>query len=570
MHIIDWLVLGGTILFIVAYGMWKTRSTQSVETYLVGDKDLKWWTIGLSIMATQASGITFLSTPGQAFENGMGFIQFYFGLPLAMVILSIFFLPIYYNLKVYTAYEYLEQRFGVKARTFTAILFLIQRGFAAGFTIFAPSIILAQILDWNLGFTNLVIGSVVTTYTVFGGSKAVSETQQQQMAVIFLGLVAALIVVMFKLPKDVSFGDAINVAGNLGKMNIVDTTFNLQNRYNIWSAFLGGTFLYLSYFGTDQSQVQRYLSGKTLVESRLGLMFNGILKVPMQFAVLFVGVMVFVFYLFNSSPLHFNTENVSKVKNSPNAANYEALEQAHEQISVTKRHLTYELVQAQHTNNEALITEKTTQIKAAQAEDLVLREKAKTLISKSDDKAKTLDTDYIFISFVLNHLPVGLIGLLIAVIFAAAMSSISSEINALATTTVIDIYKRSFVKTATDEHYMKASKWLTVIWGVIALSFAALTSMFDNLIQAVNIVGSIFYGVILGIFLVAFFIKFVNEKAVMIAAIIAQITIIGLFFLNQNSTFKIEFLWYNLIGAMLVITLSMIFQIIINKRKMDK
>ena len=567
MSIIDWLVLGSTVVFIVVYGMWKTRSTSSIESYLIGDRDLKWWTIGLSIMATQASGITFLSTPGQAYEEGMGFIQFYLGLPIAMVILSVFFLPKYYNLKVYTAYEFLEQRFGLKARTLTAIIFLIQRGFSAGLTIYAPSIIMAKILDWNLGLTNLAMGSIVIAYTVVGGTKAVSETQQQQMAIILLGLFAALMTVLYKLPSDVSFTDAVNVAGSLGKMNIIDFNFNPESRYNIWSGMLGGTFLFLSYFGTDQSQVQRYLSGKTLTESRLGLMFNGLLKVPMQFTVLFVGMMVFVFYLFNPSPLHYNTANVANVKNSTLASAYQGVETSHNLLAAEQRKATYDLVQAQHTGNPALIAEKRDAINLLLKKDGALRENAKTIIKQNDKDAETKDTDYVFITFVLQNMPIGLIGLLIAVIFAAAMSSISSEINALATTTIIDIYRRSLVKTASDEHYLSASKWFTVLWGGIALSFSALASLFDNLIQAVNIIGSIFYGVILGVFLVAFFFKKIKENAVVVAAAITQIVVIALFFADKWHYIKVAFLWFNLIGPALVILLSILLQKTIFRRE---
>ncbi len=566
MHYIDWLVLIGTVSFIVIYGMWKTRSTQSVESYLMGDRDLKWWTIGLSIMATQASGITFLSTPGQAYEDGMGFIQFYMGLPIAMVILSVYFLPIYYNLKVYTAYEYLEQRFGLKTRTLTACLFLLQRGFAAGLTIFAPSIIMVKIMGWSLAWTNLAIGGIVIIYTVIGGTKAVSETQQQQMTIIILGLFAALFTVLLKLPADVSFRDAVNVAGSMGKMNIIDLKFDPGNRYNIWSGMLGGTFLFLSYFGTDQSQVQRYLSGKTLTESRLGLLFNGILKVPMQFTVLFVGMMVFVFYLFNPAPLHFNSENVAKVQQSPYAAEYQKLDDQHNQLIGLQRQATYDLTQAQHGNDVALIASKSDALRGIIKEDAALRKEAKAVIQKNDPDAKTKDTDYIFITFVMNNMPIGLIGLLIAVIFAAAMSSISAEVNSLATTTIIDIYRRSYKKDASDDHYLKASMWFTVLWGLIALSFATLASLFDNLIQAVNIIGSIFYGVILGIFLVAFFFKKIQEKAVLFAAIISQIIVIILFFADKYDYIKVAFLWYNLIGPLLVIALSMFFQQFLRKK----
>jgi solute:Na+ symporter, SSS family len=560
MHLIDWIVLIGTISAIVLYGLWQTRNSQSADSFNGGDKDLKWWSIGLSIMATQASGITFLSTPGQAYENGMGFVQFYFGLPLAMIILSVFFLPIYYNLKVFTAYEYLEQRFGVKARTLTASLFLLQRGLAAGLSIYAPSIILSKIMNWNLEITTFGIALLVIIYTVVGGSKAVSKTQQQQMTVIFLGLFAAFVTVLYRLPQDISFSEAVNVAGNLGKMNIVDFNFDPASRYNIWSAMLGGTFLFLSYFGTDQSQVQRYLSGKTLTESRLGLIFNGLLKIPMQFIILFVGTMVFVFYLFNTAPLHFNSENVSRIQQSDYATQYKVLEIQHQKNTEAKQTASYDLVKAQRQNDNNLIAQKTDDLKNIIQTENKTREEAKELIKKNDASAQTKDTDYVFITFVMNQLPIGLVGLLLAVIFSAAMSSSASEISALATTTSIDIYKRLVKKEASDAHYLKVSKGLTILWGLIILMFAIFASLFDNLIQAVNIIGSIFYGVILGIFFVAFFFKKIQEKAVVSAAIIAQLMIIALFFADKYGYVKIAFLWFNLIGPILVISFSSIFQ----------
>lgn len=568
MHIIDWSVLIGTILFIVIYGMWKTRKTNNVESYLLGDRDLKWWTIGLSIMATQASGITFLSTPGQAYESGMGFIQFYFGLPIAMVILSVFFLPIFYKLKVYTAYEYLEQRFDLKTRTLTALLFLLQRGLAAGLTIYAPAIILSKILGWNLNLTNLAIGGVVTLYTVSGGTKAVSETQKQQMTIILVGLFAALFTVIAQLPEGISFSDSVRVASQLGKMEIVDFKFDPQSRYNFWSGMLGGTFLFLSYFGTDQSQVQRYLSGKTLTESRLGLLFNGILKVPMQFVILFVGMMVFMFYQFNPSPVHFNSENVAKLKQSEQKEVFANLESKHQEVFEAKKSAIYDMVKANQIGDANAIEQSKNQVNTYIAQDKAIRKEVETLIKKDNKEAETKDTDYVFITFVMNHLPIGLVGLLLAVILSAAMSSISSEISALATTTVVDIYKRSIVKGATDEHYFKASMWLTVFWGCLALVFASLASLFDNLIQAVNIIGSIFYGVILGIFLIAFFFKYIKSNAIFWAAVISELIVITLYFADKYhwGGYSIAFLWLNLIGPTLVILFSHLFHIFFKRK----
>ncbi|MEL6988219.1 MAG: sodium:solute symporter, partial [Bacteroidota bacterium] len=504
MSLLDWIVLGSTILFIVLYGIWKSKNVKNTESYLLGNRDLKWYTIGLSIMATQASAITFLSTPGQAFQEGMGFAQFYFGLPIAMVILAIFVLPIYYKLKVYTAYEYLEGRFDLKVRTLTSVLFMIQRGMAAGITIYAPSIILSSILGWQLFSTTLIIGGLVIFYTVLGGTSAVSQTQKQQMIVILGGMIIAGIILVNKLPSNVGFGDAVSLAGKMGKLEIVSFEFDLREKYNIWTALFGGVFLFLSYFGTDQSQVQRYLSGKSLTESKLGLLFNGIFKVPMQFMILFIGVLVFIFYQFNTSPLHFNNANVELIKSSNLSGEYSKLENELAQNFEDKKAGVEVLLNAIQSENDVAISNAQQNVDALIDQELLIRDKAKDLVSayegENGEKLEEEDTDYVFITFVTKHLPVGLVGLLIAVIFSAAMSSTSSEINALATTSVVDIYKRSLVTKQSDKHYLTASKLFTVGWGLIALAFATFASLFDNLIEAVNIIGSVFYGAILGIF----------------------------------------------------------------------
>ena len=569
MALIDWIVLVGTIAGIIIYGIWKTRNVNTTQSYLQGDHDLKWWSIGLSIMATQASAITFLSTPGQAYEDGMGFAQFYFGLPLAMVILSVFVLPIYYKLKVYTAYEYLEGRFNLATRTFTAILFLISRGLAAGLTIFAPAIILSTILGWQLNLTILVLGAGVTLYTVSGGTKAVSVTQFHQMVIILVGMVIAALVLVFKLPENVSFTDAVRFAGSMDKLQVVDFSWDLSNRYTFWSGMIGGVFLFLSYFGTDQSQVQRYLSGKTLTESRLGLMFNGLLKVPMQFLILFVGVLVFVFFQFNKSPLHFNEGNIIAIKtNDTYALQYEALNKEHEILFARKKEVINTYIGQLKSENEAVIATSKGEVKNLMKEEKELRERAATLIKKAQPSASTKDTDYVFITFIRDFLPVGIVGLLLAVIFSASMSSTSSELNSLATTTVIDIYKRSFVKDQTDQHYLFVSKAFTLLWGAIAVLFALSARLFENLIQAVNIVGSLFYGTILGIFLVGFFLKSVKGNAVFWSAIFTELLILVIFYLNETGTpislggreivVSIGYLWLNLIGCTLVMIISLI------------
>lgn len=565
MNTLDWIVLCATMLGIVLYGVWKTRGKTDVESYLLGDRQQKWWTIGLSIMATQASAITFLSTPGQAFDDGMRFAQFYFGLPIAMVILAIFVLPRFYKLKVYTAYEYLETRFDVRARTLTAVFFLLSRGLAAGLTIFAPAIILNKILGWDLSYTILIIGIVVTFYTVMGGTDAVSQTQKQQMIIILGGMFVAFLVLINQLPEAVSFSDAVNVAGKMGKLEVVDLEFDLSNRYNIWSALFGGTFLFLSYFGTDQSQVQRYLSGKTLTESRLGLLFNGIFKVPMQFSVLFIGAMLFVFYQFNQPPAFFDAAAKSSLIESGYSEQVKALESRQGEIFEDKKVAVFNLVEVMKTGDEAAIETAKQEVNALQQTYKKNNEDVQTLIKEVDDSSR--EADFVFITFVMNNLPAGLVGLLLAVIFSAAMSSTAAELNALSTTTTMDLYKRSFRPNEQSEHYFSASKWFTILWGSIALVFAASVSLFDNLIEAVNIIGSLFYGTILGVFIVAFFFKKIGGRAVFYAGILGEIIIISTFTLNSYGVIKLEYLWLNLIGCVLVVFFAWLIQAIIGKEK---
>lgn len=562
MRLLDWIVLLGTLGFIVSYGVWKTRGSKDIEGYLKGDNSMKWWTIGLSIMATQASAITFLSTPGQAYEDGMRFVQFYFGLPIAMVIISITVIPIFYRLKVYTAYEYLESRFDLKTRSLAALLFLVQRGLAAGITIYAPAIILSTILGWNLTVTNLLIGVLVIIYTVSGGTKAVSVTQKQQMAVMMGGMLIAGYMVVQYLPESVSFGDAVAVAGKMGKMNVVDFSFDWNDRYNFWSGLTGGLFLSLSYFGTDQSQVARYLGGKSVGESRLGLLFNGLLKIPMQFIILFIGVMVFVFYQFNQPPLFFNEAAKNKVYATEFASEMEALEQQHTTLFSQKQEAVQGLVSALRTDDENAIAAAQAEVQGITDASQAVRTEAKALIAKATPDAETKDTDYVFISFVMKYLPAGLVGLLLAVIFSAAMSSTASELNALASTTVVDIYKRSVKKDKDNFHYLRASRVFTAAWGTLAIIFATYASLLDNLIQAVNIIGSIFYGTILGIFLVAFYVKFIKGHAVFIAALLAEAVVLYCHFYTD-----IAFLWFNVIGCVAVVVFGTIIQLFIGEKE---
>jgi solute:Na+ symporter, SSS family len=560
MHWIDWTILIGTLVFITAYGIYKSRDQKDVQSYLIGNRDLKWWTIGLSIMATQASAITFLSTTGQGYETGMKFIQFYLGLPIAMVILAVFFVPIFYKLNVITAYEFLEKRFDLRTRSFTSILFLLQRGMAAGLTIYAPAIVLSTILNLSLPVTILLLGVFVIVYTVIGGGEAVSKTQEQQMIIILSGMFLALFVMIKNLPQGVGVLDAVNIAGELGKVNLIDFKFDLSNRYNFWSGMLGGTFLFLSYFGTDQSQVQRYLGGKSLTESKLGLLFNGLIKVPMQFFILFVGIMMFVFFQFNHSPIHFNKTNISSLEKSIYKPNLDNLNKELYQVVEERKPLLTSMVTAINTKDlnkkNAIIND----LKTINNKEKQLRDSVRSLILLADSKAEKKDQDYVFISYVIDHLPIGIIGLLIAVIFSAAMSSTSSELNALATCTVVDFYQRIFVTKKEEKHYMHASKWITLIWGVIALGFALTASLFENLIEAVNIIGSLFYGTILGIFMVAFFMKKIAGRAVFTAAVFTEIFVIVVFILDKLDIFKFAYLWLNLLGCILVMSLSILFQ----------
>lgn len=550
MNTLDWIILLGTLGFIVGYGAWKNRKNESITDYLKGGNSARWWTIGLSVMATQASAITFLSTPGQAFHDGMGFVQFYFGLPFAVIIICLFFIPLYHKLKVFTAYEFLEQRFDQRTRTLTALLFLVQRGLAAGITIYAPAIILSVVLGWPLKPLILLIGLIVIFYTVIGGTSAVNVTQKQQMFIILLGMMIAFGYIVNSFPEHINFTKALEIAGKTGKLDIIDFSFDPNNRYTFWSGITGGLFLALSYFGTDQSQVQRYLSGKSVRESQMGLIMNGFLKVPMQFFILLVGVMVFVFYQFETSPLHFNPKAVETVLNSPQATAYQKLEEEHRATQILR-----------HDMLERNIDKITLQhLEKIDGLERTIRQKAKILIKKADPQQETNDKDYVFITFILGHLPQGLIGLLLAVILSAAMSSTASELNALAATTTVDLYQRN-VGEKSPAHLVKASQGFTLLWGGIAILFAAFGSLVENLIQLVNIIGSVFYGTILGVFLVAFFLKHVKGKAVFWAAILSEALI--LFIFTQD---WVSFLWLNVLGALFTVLLSLIFQALFKRK----
>ena len=567
MQLFDWIVLIITLLFIVIYGAWKTRGSKNVEDYILGNNETPWFTVGLSVMATQASAITFLSTPGQAYHDGMGFVQFYFGLPIAMIVICVTFIPIYHKYKVYTAYEYLEKRFDLKTRSLAAVLFLVQRGLGTGITIYAPSIILSALLGWDLTYMNIIIGILVIIYTFSGGTKAVNVTQKQQMFVILSGMLITFFLILDYLPNDMTFDNAMHIAGANQKMNIVNFSFDLDEKYTFWSGITGGFFLALAYFGTDQSQVGRYLSGKSVRESQMGLIMNGLLKVPMQFLILLTGVMVFVFFQFNGTPINFNPNNKITVENSKYKSEYQKLQKDLDKLSEDEKvvNLLYIDQLNQDYDNPTLRKELV---------DLALKEKelraqAREIISKADNKAETNDKDYVFFYFILHYLPKGLIGLLLAVIISAAMSSTASGLNALASTTAIDIYKRNVKGEKSEKHYLNISKLFTLMWGIIAIGFACIATLFENLIRLVKIIGSIFYGTVLGIFLVGFYIQKIRGKSIFYSAVISQIAIFFIYyftnFIYPSGAEKLGYLWLNFIGALLTIVLSYLFQVTVFK-----
>ncbi len=553
---LDWLVLIGSQALVVLYGIWKGRRADTLEGYMLSDRSMKWHAMLFSIMATQASAITFISTPGQAYVDGMRFVQFYLGLPIGMIILSVTAVPIYHRLKVYTAYEYLEGRFDLKTRALAASLFLLQRGLSAGLTIFAPSLILSIILGWDLYLTNIVMATLVIVYVATGGSKALEKTNRLQLGVAMFGMITAIVVILVKLPPSLSIYDATLVAGKLGRMNAIDFSFDWNNRYNFWSGLIGGLFLQLSYFGTDQSQVGRYLTGHSIAQSRTGLLFNGLLKIPMQFFILYVGIMVFVFFQFVAPPLFFNHVEVEKIAASPRAAEWKQLEARHERTHAARREKVEQLVAASERGDRGAAERATTELREADGKFRDVRNEAVALMKANDPKAATTDTNYIFLSFVMHYLPAGLIGLVISAVFCAAMSSVASELNALSSTTVIDIYKRSIRPNETDGHYVKTSKIATVFWGLFALAFAMVAHRFaPSLIELVNIVGSLFYGTILGVFLVAFYFKRLHGNAVFAGAIAAEAAVLYCAFAT-----KIAFLWYNVVGCVVVIVTALALQ----------
>lgn len=558
MELLDWIILLCTLLFIVLYGTYKTRGSKNIQEYILANQSTNWFTVGLSVMATQASAITFLSTPGQAYHDGMGFVQFYFGLPLAMVVICMVFIPVFHRLKVYTAYEFLEERFDLKTRTLASVIFLIQRSIGTGITIYAPAIILSSILNWDLTFIIVSIGIVIIFYTYFGGTKALNITQKQQAFVIMAGMFLTFFIILFRLPEEVNFVNVFNVAKIENKLELLNFSTDFTETYTLWNGLTAGFFLMLAYFGTDQSQVGRYLSGKSIKETQMGLLMNGILKVPMQFFILLVGVMVFIFFHFYQAPLHFNPVNTSKVLNSEYQAEYRNLEIELKDLLNEKKEVTqiYTGQLNQGFENE-MLEEK---LVSLNENEVKLRQDARDIITKVDSKAETNDKDYVFIYFILNYLPHGIIGFLLAMIFSAAMSSSASGLYAVASSSAIDIYK-TYKPNQTEQHYLKATKYLVIFWGIICILAACVITLFENLIQLVNIIGSIFYGTVLGIFLIAFFFKYIKAKATFWGALLAQLLVIYIYNLDV-----ISYMWLNPIGVFLVIIIGFILQLVFRKK----
>ena len=551
MSTIDWIVMAAALVFVVVFGVWKSRGKKDIDGYILANRSTPWYTITLSIMATQASAITFLSAPGQAYVDGMRFVQFYLGLPIAMVILSVTVVPRFHRLRVYTAYEFLEQRFDVKNRTLGSLLFLTQRGLACGFTIFAPSLIISVLMGWDIRLTILVIGGLVTLYTTTGGTDAVNKTHLLQMGIISLGMVAAFVMILRLLPPDISFLDATKVAGKMGNLNVINFHFDWKDRYNVWSGLIGGTFLALSYFGTDQSQVQRYLSGRSIAESRLGLLANGVLKIPMQFCILFIGAMIFVFFQFVTPPLFFNPVESANVRNGAHSQAYEHLESEFELLHDEKQTHIRQMLSAMEGSEEAEIEQALETLEGSRSQEQQLRQEAASLIALSDPGADSNDINYIFLTFVINYLPVGLVGLILAAILSASMSSTAAELNALASVSVIDIYRRVFKPGKSDRHYLTVTKIVSVFWGAYAIGFAMFANSLGSLIEAVNILGSLFYGSILGIFIIAFSFKKIGGDATFVAAIVAEAVVLACFFFSE-----IPYLWFNVIGCGVLIAVA--------------
>jgi SSS family transporter len=562
MSSIDWIVLALTLFSIVLYGIWKSRNMKTIDSYLLADKQLPWYHVGLSVMATQASAITFLSAPGQGFSDGLRFVQFYFGLPLAMVVLCITFIPIFHRLKVFTAYEFLEQRFDQKTRTLTAALFLLQRGLSTGITIYAPAIILSTLLNIEITYTILLNGMLVIFYTVYGGTKAVSYTQLFQMIIIFSGLIIAAVLVVNMLPDQVGFIEALHIAGTMDKMNAIDTNLDWNNRYNLWSGIIGGFFLQLSYFGTDQSQVGRYLTGKSVSQSRLGLIMNALVKIPMQFFILLIGVLVFVFYQFHQAPIYFNQQEIISLSQSVHQNESNQLKIKYEEYTKQKINLVSEYVKSKQLQEEQNSQQLANQLQDLNEKQIAVKNDFKKLVIKNNPTSDANDTNYVFLSFVTKYFPVGLVGLIIAVIFLASMGSTASGLNSLASTYVIDFHKKYSKTQMNSQQEVNLSRWVTFFWGLFCMLVAFYAGRLGNLIEAVNILGSLFYGTILGVFVVAFYFKKINGTSVFYAALLAECFVIVSWLIDLTA-----FLWLNVIGCLLVVLFAITIQYLANKSK---
>jgi Na+/proline symporter len=549
MRPLDWIVLASTLLSIIAYGLYRSRGSNTVDRYLLAGKTMPWYAMALSIMATQASAITFLSTTGQSFVDGMRFVQFYFGLPLAMIVISAYVVPVFHHAKVYTAYEYLEKRFDSKTRALASAIFLLQRGLSAGLTIYAPAIVLSVILGWPERLTTSLMGAVVVTYTVLGGIKAVTWSDVQQMCVIFLGLIIALVTVFVLLPSSVSIGDAVYLAGAAGRLNAVTTHFDWADRFNIWSGLLGGTFLFLSYFGCDQSQVQRYLTGKSIAQSRLSLLFNAVAKIPMQFFILFIGAMVFVFYLFTQPPVLFRHNELARVSGT---AEFQQIQREFDGAYARRQQAALALAQAHQEGRHTRDAGDLFAFRVAQKEIDDARSRAAKLVERHGGENGFNDTNYIFLTFVTTYLPTGIVGLVIAVVFAATMSASSGEINSLATVSVVDIYKRYVRQEQSDHHYLMASRWLSLFWGIYAVGFAGFAGRLGSLIEAVNRVGSLFYGTLLGCFVLALGFRHVRGTATFIGMLVGEAAILATSWFTN-----ISWLWYSGIGSAVVVLVAL-------------
>jgi len=561
---IDWVVLIITLAGVVLYGLYKSRTSRDLDGYFLSNRTMPWWLVLLSVMGTQASAVTFLSVPGQSYVDGMRFVQFYFGLPFAMIVLCITFVPIFHRLKVYTAYEFLENRFDSKTRTLTSFLFLLQRALSTGISIYAPSIILSTLLNWNIYWTNLVMGGLLILYTVSGGAKAVAHTQKFQMIVVFAGMLLAGFTLVSMLPEGLGFGGAVELGDKLGKMNVITTGiteegFNWGDRYNLISGIIGGFFLQLSYFGTDQSQVGRYLTGSSIKETRMGLLMNGLVKVPMQFLILLLGVLVFSFYMFTNHPISFNEKQINSLQDSEFKTAADQLQAKMDSVQASKQVVVKQWVNDR--DNEELVSE----IKVHLQQEKLIQDSVKTLVMKADPFAEANDTNYIFLKFVIDYLPTGLIGLLIAVIFLAGWGSIAAALNSLSSTTVVDIHKKFIEKDCSDLRDYKLSRLYTLGWGLFCIVTAMFATKVGSLIEAVNILGSLFYGTILGIFLVAFYMKKIKGREVFIAAIISEMLVLLLFYLHRSKIINLEYMWLTLIGSVCVMGLSFLFSLI-NKK----